>query len=87
MEVSGQLHGPASLTPGTEPRYPLDRLSGFQSRSVRGGEERKFHHCPRRKLKPLPPARSLVSLLTEFSRLPRVPENLKNVSVRIWKFL
>jgi hypothetical protein len=25
MEVSGQLHTPATLPPGKEPRYPLDR--------------------------------------------------------------
>jgi hypothetical protein len=41
MEVSGQLHTPAALPPGKETRYPLDRrLSGLQSRSGRGGEER-----------------------------------------------
>jgi hypothetical protein len=29
LEVSGQLHAPASLPPGKEPRYPLDmRLDG-----------------------------------------------------------
>jgi hypothetical protein len=25
MEVSGQLHVPAALPPGKEPRYPVDR--------------------------------------------------------------
>jgi len=34
MDVSGQLHVPAALPPGKEPRYPLDRrLNGPQSRS------------------------------------------------------
>jgi hypothetical protein len=41
MEVSGQLHAPAALPLGKYSRYPLDRsLSGPQSRSGRGGEEK-----------------------------------------------
>jgi hypothetical protein len=37
LEVSGQLHAPAALPPGKEPRYPLDgTLGGPQSRSGRG---------------------------------------------------
>jgi hypothetical protein len=41
MEVNGQLHAPATLPPGKEPRYPLDRrLGGPQSRSGRSGEEK-----------------------------------------------
>jgi hypothetical protein len=41
MEVSGQLHAPAALPPGKDPRYQLDRrLGGPQSRSGRGGEEK-----------------------------------------------
>jgi hypothetical protein len=41
MEVSGQLHTPAALPPGKEPRrYPLDRrLGGPQSRSGLRGEK------------------------------------------------
>jgi hypothetical protein len=47
MEVSGQLHSPASLTPRKEPCYPLDRrLSGPQSRSGRGGEEKNSQPLP-----------------------------------------
>jgi hypothetical protein len=39
MEVSGQLHAPASLPPGKSSRYPLDkRVGGPQSRSGRRGE-------------------------------------------------
>jgi len=39
MEVSDQLHAPAALPPGKNPRYPLDRrLGGTQSRSGRGGK-------------------------------------------------
>jgi len=41
MEVSGQLHGPAALSPEKERRYPLDRrLGGPQRRSGRGEEEK-----------------------------------------------
>jgi len=42
MEVSGQLHTPASLNPeGMSPWYPLvRRLDGPQSLSGRSGEEK-----------------------------------------------
>jgi hypothetical protein len=41
MEVSGQIHASAALTPWKEPRYPLDkRLGGPQSRSGHYGEEK-----------------------------------------------
>jgi hypothetical protein len=41
LEVSGQLHAPATLPPGKELRYPLDRLlGGPQSQSWRCGEEK-----------------------------------------------
>jgi hypothetical protein len=42
MAVSGQIHAPAALIPGKETLYPLTRrLSRPQSRSGRGGEEKK----------------------------------------------
>jgi len=41
MEVNGQLHTPAALSPGKESLYPLDRrLDGTQSSSGRGGEDK-----------------------------------------------
>jgi hypothetical protein len=44
MEVGGQLHALAALTPV---RYPLDmRMSGPQSRIESRDEEKKFHHYP-----------------------------------------
>jgi hypothetical protein len=44
MAMSGQIHTPAALPSGKEPRYPVDRrLDGPRSRSERGGEEKK---CP-----------------------------------------
>jgi len=43
MEVSGQLHDPTALPTGKEPQYSLSRsLGGPQSRSGRGGEEKKI---------------------------------------------
>jgi len=59
MEVSGQLHAPATLPPGNSPWYPLDRrLCESQSRSERGGEEKKFP-APAGNRTPVHPARSL----------------------------
>jgi hypothetical protein len=47
MEVSGQLHAPATLPPGKKLWYPLDRrLGGPQSRSGRGGEEKHSQLLP-----------------------------------------
>jgi hypothetical protein len=47
MEVIGQLYVPAALHPGKDPWYPLDRrLSGSQSRSRRGGEEKNSQPPP-----------------------------------------
>jgi hypothetical protein len=69
MEVSGQLHAPATLLPGKKPRHPLDRrLGGSQSRSGRGGEE-KNSPFPCKESNPGRPARSVVIVLTELSRL------------------
>jgi hypothetical protein len=60
MDVSGQLHALAVLSPGKGTRYSFDRrLSGPQSRSGRGGEGKK--PCPCRESIPGRPARSLVT--------------------------
>jgi len=41
MEVSGQLHAPAALSPGNNRWYPLDRrLCGPLNQSGRGGKEK-----------------------------------------------
>jgi hypothetical protein len=43
MKVSGQLHAWPLYPQGKSPWYPLDRRLGWpQSRSGRGGEEKKF---------------------------------------------
>jgi hypothetical protein len=59
MEVSGQLHAPAALPPGKQPRYTLDRkLGGPQGRSGSGGEEKNSQPLPGLET-PDHPARSL----------------------------
>jgi hypothetical protein len=41
MEVSGQLHAPAALSPGKESLVPIGQEAGGpQSRSGQGGEEK-----------------------------------------------
>jgi hypothetical protein len=70
MEVSGQFHAPAALPLGKILWYSLVRwLGGTQSRSESGGEKKKPNS--RRESNPGRPARSLVTVLTELSRLPR----------------
>jgi hypothetical protein len=55
---------------GKSPWYPLDRrVCGPQRRSRRGGEEKKSCHYARRELNPGRPAHSLVSVLTDLTRL------------------
>jgi len=47
LEVSDQLHAPATLPMGKDTWYPLDRwLGGSQSRSGRGGEEKNSQPPP-----------------------------------------
>jgi hypothetical protein len=54
---------------GKGPGNPLyKRLGWSQSRSWRGGEEKKSHHCSRGELNAGRPARSLVYILTKLSR-------------------
>jgi hypothetical protein len=44
MEVSGQLHSPAALSPGKEPLVPTGWEAGWaQSLSGHGGEEKNSH--------------------------------------------
>jgi hypothetical protein len=58
---------PRPLYPeGKSPQYPLD---GNQSRSGRGGQEKKSHHCSCRELNPGHPARSTAPILAELSQL------------------
>jgi hypothetical protein len=47
MEVSGQLHATATLSPVKSPRYRLDKMvGGPQNRSGRGGKEKTSQPLP-----------------------------------------
>jgi hypothetical protein len=47
MEVSGQLHAPATLPSGKEPLVPTGQEAGGpQNRSGRGGEEKNSQPPP-----------------------------------------
>jgi hypothetical protein len=47
MEVSGQFHASAALSPGKKPLFTLDRkLDGPQNQSGRGGEEKNSQPLP-----------------------------------------
>jgi hypothetical protein len=71
MDVSGQLHAPATLHPGKDPRYSLDRRPGeTQGRSGRGGEEKNSQSPPEIEPKNSDrPASSLIVIPSELSRL------------------
>jgi hypothetical protein len=80
MEVSGQVHDPASLPRGKESMVPIGwRLGGPQSRSGRGGEEIHFH--PQSGLEPpiLQPVAQRYT--TELSRLLYRNQWVKQVSL------
>jgi len=52
MEVSGQLHAPAALTPGNNSRNKFDRrLGGTQSWSERGDVDKKSQSLVKGKVK------------------------------------
>jgi hypothetical protein len=71
MEVSGQMHAPARITPGKAPWYPLNRRlgGGGQSRCGPFGEEKIC--CPYRDWHHGPSSAQFVAVLTELSRLRR----------------
>jgi hypothetical protein len=72
MEVSGQVHGPAALPPGSSTRYPLyKRLGEPQDLYGYYGEEKNLLPLPEIEPRFLGrPARSLVDVPTELSPLP-----------------
>jgi hypothetical protein len=81
MEVSGQLHAPDALLPRGKMLYPLDkRMGGPQSRFGSGGEGKNSHDYPSWELRPGRPTRSLVTILTELSRLVISLYSTKNKS-------
>jgi hypothetical protein len=67
MEVSGELRAPAALPPGKEPLVPM-RMSGFQSRSGHGGEEKSSKPLSGLKIPIVQPVSQLYN--TEISWLP-----------------
>jgi hypothetical protein len=68
--MSAQLNAPAALLTGKERPYPLVRRLGEpQSRSGRGGEEKKNPYSWGES-KTSHPARSQVTILTELQRIP-----------------
>jgi len=69
MEASGQLHASAVYPRAENLQYPMIRmLSGPQSRSGRGGEERKNSSSCRVSNNGRP-ARSIVTILSELPQL------------------
>jgi len=49
MEVSGEFHDLAALTPGKNSWYPLDkRMRGTQNLSRESGEQKNTHRLPGR---------------------------------------
>jgi hypothetical protein len=69
MEVSGELHGPATLPPGKEPLVRTVYEAEWAQRWSEGsGEEiKKLSSCPESNTGRL--ARSLITVLTGLSRL------------------
>jgi hypothetical protein len=66
MEVGGQLHAPANLSPGEKPQYPLDRMLGQpQNRSGRRREEKNLSLSG---IDPGPSRPSLICLQIEVNR-------------------
>jgi outer membrane translocation and assembly module TamA len=70
MDVSGEFYAPADLTPGKDPRCPLDRKmqGGSQSRYGYGREKISLPYSYQES-NTSPPPRSLVTTMTELRRL------------------
>jgi len=65
MEMSEQLHAPATLPPGKSPLHPLDgRHDGPQNQSRYSGEKKKIFHCLCWEPNPRRPGHNLV-IMTE----------------------
>jgi hypothetical protein len=75
MQVSGQLHAQSALSPGKSHWYPSDRrLDGPKTQVGRDGEKKRESNPGR-------PDRSIVSVLTELSRLLQRTYILKIVHI------
>jgi len=81
MEVSGQLHAPAALSPG---KSPLDSgLGGPHIQFERGGNDRKYLPYLYRKPNSSHPASSLVTIRTEI----RIKSNSGSACNHSFQFL
>jgi len=78
MEISGQFHALARFTPWYRSKR---KLSVPQSRSGRGGEEKKSLPSSSAVNRTRNPARSLVTTLTELFRLLNVTHSGSNTAV------
>jgi hypothetical protein len=79
MEVSGQLHASAALSPGNSHWYPLDRKLGWpQSRSGHGGEEINYQPLPGLEPAIIQPVTKRYT--TELSRLLCIAYTVEKVS-------
>jgi hypothetical protein len=78
MEVSGQLHVPATLPPGNNPRYQLDRiLVGFRA-DVDAVVKRKIPILCQES-NPSRPSRSVVTILTELFQQKKDSNKLSQI--------
>jgi hypothetical protein len=88
MELGGQLYSPAALSPEKECLVPSGwRLGGPQSRSGMEAVAKKKNPCPYRESKPGPPARSLVTILTEIFRLLHIICKTQKLEIKLLYFI
>jgi hypothetical protein len=69
MEVGGQLHAPAALPPRKEPPIPIRQEAGWAPEAGLDAVEQRKICCSCQELNPGRPARSLVAIPTELTRL------------------
>jgi hypothetical protein len=67
MEVSGQIHAPAAILQEKESSVPIGQKAGWDSGMDAVAKRRIL--CPFRESNPGRPVQSLVTILTELSRL------------------
>jgi hypothetical protein len=72
MEMSDQLHSPATLSLGKEPPVPIVEETEWTPEPVWIQGQREKIPLPSMNRTPSRPARSLVTILTELSRLLNV---------------
>jgi len=73
LNIGGQLHLPSDLTRYKYPRRPMNRGAYLATDAIKTSKEEKKILILPKNPKPGPPARSLVSKLTELTRIPSSP--------------